>query len=154
MKKEEFASVLGLGGLIPFLGLALVTTSPEVTRVALAVKALAMYGAIILTFLGGLHWGAMLSAPNYRLERARMRYLWSVVPSLVAWPVLVFLTPLQALPWLALALAIVWVIDVWLYRAQGNLNWFIKLRSILTIVACASLLFAWYTVSNRVAAAA
>jgi hypothetical protein len=148
MKKEEFASLLGLAGLVPFIGLALVTTSPDAARVQLAVKALSVYAALILTFLGGLHWGAMLSAPNYRLERARLRYLWSVVPSLVAWPLLVLLTPVQSLPWLALALAIIWAIDVYLYRAQGNLNWFIKLRTTLTVVACGGLLFAWWTVRN------
>jgi hypothetical protein len=148
MKKEEFASLLGLGGLVPFLGLALMTTSPEAARVMLAVKALALYGGIILTFLGGLHWGAILSAPNYRLERARLRYLWSVVPALVAWPLLVLLSAAAALPWLALALFVIFLVDVWLYRAQGNLNWFIKLRSILTVVACGSLMFAWWTVKS------
>lgn len=149
MKKEEFASLLGLGGLVPFIGLALVTTSPDTMRVGLAVKALAMYGAVILSFLGGLHWGSMLSAPNYRLENTRLRYLWSVIPALLALPIMVAFNPLQALPWLALALAFVWVVDIVIYRTQGNLMWFIKLRSILTVVACAAMLFAWWTVNGR-----
>jgi hypothetical protein len=149
MKKEEFASLLGLGGLVPFIGLALVTTSPDVMRVGLAVKALAMYGAAILSFLGGLHWGSMLSTPNYRLENARLRYLWSVIPALLAWPIMVAFTPLQALPWLSAALAFVWIVDVVIYRTQGNLTWFIKLRSVLTLVACSAMLFAWWTVSGR-----
>jgi hypothetical protein len=146
MKREEFAMLLGLGGLIPFMGCALVTTSPDPARVELAVRALVLYSALILTFIGGLHWGVLLATPNHRLERrGRLRYLWSVIPSLYAWPVVLFAAS-QALPLLALGLIVAYLVDVLVYRAQGNLSWFIKLRTLLTFVAVCSLGFAWWTI--------
>lgn len=144
MKREEVASLLGIMGLIPFLGLALVTTSPDPARVALATKALVLYGALILTFIGGLHWGVLLGTPTHRLEkRGRLRYLWSVIPSLYAWAAAMSEARL-GLALLALGLFVAYLVDVYLYREQGNLSWFIKLRTMLTVVACCSLLFAWW----------
>jgi hypothetical protein len=149
MKREEFAGLLGLGGLIPFVGLALITTSPDAARVEMASKALILYGAIILTFIGGLHWGVLLATPNHRLQRrGHLRYLWSVIPSLYAWPV-AQLAASRALPALAIGLFIAWIVDVRIYREQGNLSWFIKLRTLLTFVACTSLMFAWWTLRNK-----
>lgn len=146
MKREEFAILLGLGGLIPFMGCALVTTSPDAARVDLAVRGLVLYSALILTFIGALHWGVLLATPNHRLERSgRLRYMWSVIPSLYAWPV-ALLAASRALPLLALGLVVAFFIDVLYYRAQGNLSWFIKLRTLLTFVAVCSLIFAWWTI--------
>lgn len=70
------ARVFGLGGLIPFLGLALACW----VRPGLGF-ALAAYGATILAFLGAVHWGFALSdgrAPWWRFGLG-------VVPALVAW---------------------------------------------------------------------
>ena len=103
MKKEEFASLLGLGGLVPFIGLALVMTSTDVNLVNHAVRALILYAALILTFVGALHWGAMLAAPHFRLEPARLRIFWSVMPQLYAWGI-ALLPAARALPLLALGL--------------------------------------------------
>ena len=48
------ANVLGYLGSIPFIALA-VTISVNVDAVVIAKSALYLYGAIILSFLGGLH---------------------------------------------------------------------------------------------------
>ena len=143
MKKEEFASLLGLGGLVPFVGLALVMTSTDANLVNYAIRALILYAALILTFVGALHWGAMLAVPHFRLEPARLRIFWSVMPQLYAWGI-ALLPAARALPLLAAGLVFSWLVDWYFYRAQGNLAWFIKLRTVLTIVATCSLLFAWW----------
>ncbi len=140
---------MGLGGLIPFMGLALVTTSPDPIRVDFASRALTMYAASILSFVGALHWGVLLATPSHRLEkRGHLRYLWSVIPSLYAVAVSM-LAPIWALPALALGLVIAYGFDVPTYRKQGNLQWFLKLRTLLTIVAVLSLAFAWWTIRKK-----
>lgn len=149
MKREEFASLLGLGGLIPFMGLALITTSPDPMRVEFAARALTMYAASILTFVGALHWGVLLATPNHRLEKSgRLRYLWSVLPSLYA-VAATMLPPNWALPALAVGLVIAYAVDVPMYRKQGNLQWFLKLRTLLTVVAVLSIAFAWCTIRSK-----
>lgn len=49
-----------------------------------------MYGVIIVTFLGAVHWGVALATPltsPIALRMANNAYVYSVLPSLVAWPV-------------------------------------------------------------------
>ena len=54
------AILLGLGGLVPFVacGLGALTLSAEEARLSLL--ALLAYGATVLAFLGGVHWGFAL----------------------------------------------------------------------------------------------
>lgn len=75
---------LGYGGLLPFVTLAavglLAPTTPWWSAALLA------YGAVILSFVGALHWGfAMAQSGLSTAERTRC-FVWSVVPSLMAWP--------------------------------------------------------------------
>lgn len=49
-----------------------------------------VYGVIIVTFLGAVHWGVALATPltsPIALKMANSAYVYSVLPSLVAWPV-------------------------------------------------------------------
>ena len=76
------ALVLGLGGLIPFVVTSLVagTSGPDWQGRAMLV--LAAYAAVILAFLGGVHWGFALM-PGAAAQR--MRLTLGVMPSLVGW---------------------------------------------------------------------
>jgi Protein of unknown function (DUF3429) len=143
IQKEELAGLLGLGGLVPFVALGLLVTSTEPELVELAVKGIVQYAAVILAFVGALHWGIALAIPHIRLDPTRRRMVWSVMPSFAAWGC-AMLAPKLALPLLALALAIAWLVDLFFYSRQGNLTWFIKLRTMLTLVAICSLLFVWW----------
>ena len=55
---------LGLGGLVPFVGLALLVVTGWAARIGmsgdLVRAALLAYGAIIASFLGGIRWGLAL----------------------------------------------------------------------------------------------
>ena len=75
------AQVLGFAGLIPFAGCALaVAFLPEIKPEA--ADALLNYGAVILSFLGGIRWGFAV----FEGDRAGwIAYGVSVIPSLVAW---------------------------------------------------------------------
>lgn len=84
---ERLTWGLGLAGLLPFLGtLAAAWLAPPFWQV-LAMQAFLVYGAVILSFLGGVHWGLALGGGVAAAARHR-RLAVAVLPSLVAWPAL------------------------------------------------------------------
>ena len=48
--------------------------------------ALLAYGAVILSFVGALHWGFAMALGGLSDRERTHRFVWSVVPSLLAWP--------------------------------------------------------------------
>src|SRR3954454_14856116 len=80
------AMLLGIAGLIPFFvcGLAaLAGVPPNSERALLAFNG---YGAVILGFLGGVHWGFGLDptgSPPSDVQRARFGL--GVLPALIGW---------------------------------------------------------------------
>ena len=132
--------VLGLGGLVPFWGLAIGVAlggAFGVGRVACD-HALATYAAIIVSFLGGIRWGFAV-----RDAAGLGAYALSVVPSLVAWALLAAPEPwrLAGLGLFALALG---PIDLALVRAGAAPPWFGRLRLILSSGAGLALLLGAY----------
>ncbi len=105
------AYALGIAGLLPFIGcgIAAVSASPQSQQSAtLGLPALIAYAAVILSFLGAVHWGFVLSQPA-GLEIGRkpsvgIRLVLGIVPSLIGWSAM--LLSLAALPEIGLALLI------------------------------------------------
>ena len=56
------------------------------------------YGATILSFLGGVHWGLAMTNVGGTLaaQMGEQRYLWSVLPCLMAWPTVAMPVPQAA----------------------------------------------------------
>lgn len=131
------AAWLGAAGLIPFIGLATLVHLAEPAGAALAGRALGLYGALILSFMGGAQWGLAVAAGERRLRP----YAASVVPSLLAW-VLLALPQTQGLLGLALGLALLMVYDLWTVRQGEAPAWYGRLRWRLTAVAALSLVVA------------
>ena len=108
---SPLALLLGLGGLVPFLacGVGSITAGGAVPAER-ALLALVEYAAIILSFLGAVHWGLALAEPGAaggvggrdRAERARLAL--GVLPALIGWAAL--LVSVAAAPAIALALLI------------------------------------------------
>ena len=48
---------LGWGGIVPFAGLALLAIAADHETASIAAGALISYGAVILSFMGGVQWG-------------------------------------------------------------------------------------------------
>jgi hypothetical protein len=92
--------LLGYSGLIPFAAAAVALFGPASWR-GLALPALAAYGAVILSFLGGVHWGLALRATPEEAPAAWPRLALGVLPALVGWVALL----LPARPGLALLAA-------------------------------------------------
>jgi hypothetical protein len=80
------ALLLGIAGLIPFLVCGLGALSPVLPNAERSLQALVAYGAVVLAFLGGVHWGFGLDAagsPPAEVQRAR--YGLGVLPALIGW---------------------------------------------------------------------
>ncbi len=130
------AKLLGLGGLIPFVGLAVASWSGIPWLQSEAIGLQMGYGAVILTFLGGVHWGRSLS-PDQQINWARM--IWSVLPSLIAW-IALRMYPMTGLSVLIAAFAIAFFVDRQAVRDGFFPEWYLPLRRILTLGAMGSLI--------------
>ena len=138
--KSRMLWILGLSGLIPFVVMSGLLAYAGTAFIAfdLLVKALSGYGAVILSFLGGIRWGASLM----RASRGRLTLALSVLPSLFAW-ICLFLP----VPWLFAALGIGFLAQgVWDVTAiqRGKLpEAFRTLRIVLTAVVVLCMIVAF-----------
>lgn len=124
---------LGLAGLVPFFaGVVLFLQASGETLFWLAYWQVS-YGAIILSFLGGVRWGAAMAAGS---SGQPSDYAFAIVPPLLAW-----IAVLQGLIWLVLvSLLAVYLTD----RMTGGRAlfppWYLALRFVLTSGAAAALM--------------
>ncbi|HOB96727.1 MAG TPA: DUF3429 domain-containing protein [Aquabacterium sp.] len=126
----DTARWLGNLGLLPFVGGALLVWVGLASELhAFVTGALSAYAALIVSFLGGVHWGFGFrqSAPPASL------FIWGVVPSLVAW-VAVLMPPHAGLVLHGLMLVVCYLVDRRTYPAQGAAHW-LTLRFRLSGVA-------------------
>jgi hypothetical protein len=125
----------GYAGLLPFVFLALLLWLVKPSLHPFVAIALAAYGAVVVSFLGGIHWGIALSAG----QAARPVYVvWGIVPSLLAW-FTVIMPAYAGLPLLGLILMACYLVDRKLWAAAGMSRW-LTLRFRLTAVATLSCL--------------
>ncbi len=125
---------LGYGGLIPFLGTALLCWLAPGQR-SFWLQMLLGYGAVILSFVGALHWGFVMVHPEVAGQPMNGMYAWSVMPSLLGWVALLTHPAVGASLLIAGFLAY--------YRQGLRLSgllalpaWYLPLRLQLTAVAC------------------
>ena len=105
---------------------------PNVVKISFeSLSGLVVYGALILSFLGGAVWGLTLNSID-TFPRKYPFLIIAVVPSLFGW-VCVFLPTRYGVLALICCFIIMLVIDFALYRAGQIENWYIKFRLYLTI---------------------
>ena len=102
-----------------------------------ATLALGGYGAVILSFLGGVRWGNLLF--DQASLNSWLPLTLSVLPSLIAWPALL-LAPVPMLALLAAGFTLQYALDVAGVKRGELPVWFGRLRLILTTGAILSLL--------------
>lgn len=136
-------AILGGAGAIPFVvGAMLVWLSPPNLDPA-PVRVVIVYGATILSFLGGISWGVasgVLVHDPFDQDHPLL-FSVSVVPSLVAW-VAVFLPDRIGLTVLALSFASILWLDHRLAVARLVPTWWLGLRRRLSLLAIISLIAA------------
>jgi hypothetical protein len=134
LKPAAEAWALGIAGLLPFVAGAagLWWLPPE--WAGLAALALLTYAAVIVSFLGGIHWG--LAMPLAQTRRGLL--IWGVLPSLLAWAGLL-LNSAWGLLLMAASLLLCYIVDCKIYRSLRLGGW-LGLRALLTFVAVLSCL--------------
>ena len=129
---------LGYGGLLPFIGLVILMLVDPVHG-PLWSGALIGYGAVILSFVGALHWGVAMAAPGLDPALRRHAFIWSVMPALIAWPATMLAGTLASLL-LVVGFVLHLLQDLRLAPAAKLPAWYLPLRGQLTLVACVCLL--------------
>jgi len=136
------AAWLGALGLIPFAALAALLPFVNGDLKPDLAYSLLAYGAVILSFLGGVHWGLAIGGTEPAgAASLKVRLILSVIPSLVAWAAL--LVPERSgLFVLSAAIALMLIVDIRASRAGEAPKWYPRLRIPLSCAVTASLLVA------------
>ena len=120
---------LGYLGLLPFVFGAFLSLVVRDDAHPYVVLALAGYAAVVISFLGGIHWGLGMRSQ----VPSPAPFAWSVVPSLVAW-IAVVMPAYAGLVIDALMLIGCYLWDRRSYPAHGLSGW-LTLRFRLTVFA-------------------
>lgn len=129
---------LGYSGLIPFVFFgAGVWFGPALWQ-SFSLHALTAYGAVILSFLGAVHWGLYLADPAHRVPGFAAP-AWAVIPSVAGWGALLLPTTLSLLVLLMLFPLVLWVDRASLHTVRLPYRYLV-LRGYLTLGAILSLL--------------
>lgn len=126
---------LGQAGMLPFVLLAALLWMVRGDVQGFVAIVLAVYGAVVASFLGGVHWGIAARLPP---EQAKFHWWWGVAPSLMGWVAAVM--PAHArLLLLGLILLVCYWVDRRSYPSVGWADW-LPMRLQLTVVAVLSCL--------------
>lgn len=130
------AKVLGGAGVLPFVGLtgALAFDLGDPEQVS---NGLRLYGAIILSFMGGVHWGVA----SWRSEARASSYAVSVLPALWGWA-MVFAPTSIGLVGLAVGFLLLLAYDLRCVGLGDLPDWYGRLRLWLTLAVCVCLIVA------------
>lgn len=139
-RQRRLAWVLALCGLIPFAlaAVGLVVLGAGNPLAGPLTDAFTTYGAVILSFLGGIRWGAAIRHGNPEEETApdNMALVASVVPALAGWAAL-FLTGTASIALLLLAFCAQGAWDSLSASSDRLPAWMSSLRITLTLSVAA-----------------
>ena len=136
---DTSAKRLAYAGLLPFVLGALLVWAVRADVQGYVALALSAYAAVVLSFLGGIHWGLAMRQPQPAPPRLTRGLVWGVVPALVAWPA-ALMPPDAGLVILGAMLIVSYAVDRRLYPAHGVAAW-LTLRFRLSAVAAFSCFF-------------
>jgi hypothetical protein len=137
MKLQQLAQSLGYAGLIPFIVFSLATwvSLPLVNNPHLI---LTTYAAIILSFMGAIHWGVAMTRAS---TAAHLELGLSVLPALLGWLALLIST-LLAYGLLIMGFAVLYWADSYTNQRGFLPEWYLPMRRILTAVVLVCLCIA------------
>ncbi len=137
---EKMPKILGYGGLIPFITFSIGSWLPSPYH-SYSVTMIITYAAIILSFMGAIHWGAVMTKKDKSHNRY---YLISIMPALVAW--LSLLAPeIFSLFILVTGFTLLISYDIAVEKPQGFPAWYIPMRIRLTIIVFLCLVSALFS---------
>jgi Protein of unknown function (DUF3429) len=124
-----FIQRLGYAGMIPLVTLALLMWIVSEEAHPYVALAMSSWGAIIVAFLGGIHWGIGLrrNAPERKVHM-----VWGVIACICAW-IAAMMPPFAGLPLLGLLLIACYLVDRKTWPQAGLREW-MTMRFRLTVV--------------------
>jgi Protein of unknown function (DUF3429) len=132
------AVVLGVAGVIPFAACAILQWYPHSILPQERVLTIGLvYGAVILSFLGGIRWGTAIGP--YGPPRPARDFTLSVLPSLAGWAA-PFLPPIVGVSLLITGFLLQALWDVVSSEAGRLPGWFGTLRAALTAAVTVALI--------------
>ncbi|KAA1055925.1 DUF3429 domain-containing protein [Azospirillum argentinense] len=136
-RRASVVRLLSYGGLVPFVGGTALAWMAEGDGQAAVVRAVVVYAVSILSFIGAIHWGRVLSGRDG--ETSGPAWLaWGVAPSLLGWGATLLPSGLTV-PALILSFLLAWAVDRSAAADGRYPRWFGTLRTRLTIVVCLTL---------------
>lgn len=128
---KRLSHQLAYAGLIPFFLMMLGTWLADPAWMDDFIRGQLAYAIVILSFLGGVHWGAVMLSQELSLTDTKKALLWSVTPSIIAWSATLFggfgFAVLMA------GFIAAWQVDKRLFARYGMPGWLIPLRLRLTV---------------------
>ena len=134
MKLQQLSKLLGYAGLIPFIVFSMSTwvTLPLVGNPHFV---LMTYAAIILSFMGAIHWGlAMSRSSDIQLVELGL----SVIPALIGWLALL-ITAVYGYVLLILSFIVLFIADKFASKAGLLPDWYLSMRAVLTTIVTLSM---------------
>ncbi|CAO3454195.1 predicted protein [Azospirillum argentinense] len=136
-RRASVVRLLSYGGLVPFVGGTALAWMAEGDGQAAVVREVVVYAVSILSFIGAIHWGRVLSGRDG--ETSGPAWLaWGVAPSLLGWGATLLPSGLTV-PTLILSFLLAWAVDRSAAADGRYPRWFGTLRTRLTIVVCLTL---------------
>ena len=141
MSLPQLARLLGFAGLVPFIVLStgVWTTLPIMQN---AHFVLMTYAAVILSFMGAVHWGLAMSGSD---TTAKVQLGASVLPALLGW-VALLIPMLYGYMLLAACFIVLLMADKLASSKRLVPDWYLPMRMILTTIVVLCLLIAALTV--------
>ncbi len=144
--EQRIGTLLGNFGLLPFFALAAGTWVPMAPMPARLVElAFVAYAAVILSFLGAVHWGLAFATPSLGKTAIWNSLGWGVLPSLLGW--LALLMAMAGVPtWIVCAFLLADFLLCRLMDARllptypATPAWYPPLRTRLTLLVCIAVL--------------
>jgi hypothetical protein len=134
---ETTAKSIGYAGLIPFIVFSIGSWF-QLPMISDSTYILTAYAAIILSFMGAIHWGIAMSSSE---DQNGKYFIASVIPGLSAW--LALLMPQRYAIILLMVGFIALIIYDWSVEKPQRLpGWYIPMRNRLTLVVVMCLMFA------------
>jgi len=136
MGDKGLARVLTFAGALPFIAAVVALGLAPAVATAPIWQAVLGYGAVIASFVSGIHWGLFV----YRDGALPLNlFISSNVCALAAWAALLVPQLWLALPLLIAVFALLFIIDHVLWRAGAHAPWFYQLRAAITAIVIGAL---------------
>ena len=144
MPQQKLAKMLGYAGLIPFVFFSVISWL-DFPLIQAPHYYLMTYAAIILSFMGAVHWGVAMSVKN---EKANYQLAISVVPPLLGWFALL-LPMIYGYSILIISFSLLCLLDKEQNKRGVFPEWYYPLRVILTTIVVMCLIIASLALAFR-----